>query len=61
MTIDDNDEVVVEIIDFADADNVRYWCKRWGVTEEDLQAAAEHAGTSEVPAVSFALGREGHR
>jgi len=58
---EENEAAVVEFIDFSDADNVRYWCSRWGVGEDELRAAAEHAGTSEVPAVSLALGRETHR
>jgi Protein of unknown function (DUF3606) len=57
----ENTGAVVEFIDFSDADNVRCWCSRWGVSEDELRTAAEHAGTSEVPAVSLALGRETHR
>jgi Protein of unknown function (DUF3606) len=57
----EDDDAVVEFIDLSDADNVRYWCTRWDVSEDELRTAAEHAGTAEVPAVSLALGRETHR
>ncbi len=60
-TDEDEEDIAVEFIDLADPANVDYWCRRWGVSEDELRAAAEHAGTADVPAVSLALGRESHR
>ena len=46
-------------VDLRNRSNVRYWCKRWSVTEPELREAVQRAGVS-APAVAFALGREAY-
>ena len=54
----DRKDEVVETVDLSDAENVEYWCAHWNVTPEELRAAVEHAGGSDAPSVSLALGKE---
>ena len=46
-------------VDVTDSASIRYWSARLQVTEAELKAAVEKAG-SETTAVAFALGKEAY-
>jgi hypothetical protein len=57
MAPDPDDDDAVLIVDLEDPENVAYWRAKWGVSEQQLRDAVEHAGAPEAPAVAFALGK----
>lgn len=48
----------LEVVDLNDPENVKYWCQRWRVSQEQLREAVERGGGNDSPTVSLALGLE---
>jgi hypothetical protein len=44
-------------LDLSDRHQVQYWCKRWGVTPDQLTAASREAGLL-VKDVAYQLGKK---